>query len=1668
MHGPEPKRLLKGDNPSQNNTLLRRGMGMLLYLLQGILKVVLYSIINAALIALFAVTIVVKLWSMLPIPLLGMRMGPIPGLGSWFLDKLRFLAHMLLIPSSYFKYDKAYNRAFSFKSEKTTQYHSEEMDIAKDLRIAFRYDSDEDLDSSDIEEYDDPTDEDITKLIFALGGNGDSVVMTEQIRFKGEHIPEGENSRAYILPHFARDKIEASYTADALVDSYVAELACYIKDTNSVKLVGRSMGGAVLMLALEKMLSDHRFKDIEFEICVDRTFADLWQVTRSTGKLGFLYLAGPLLSLLGWNISPHKAMQNIIAKHSNRDIKIYINTAESDDVLGAGVLRGDKYFSNGAVKVFSKTFVGGENPHNDKDESIRLFADAPIVTSDAKSGYFREVDYFEGHYNSCHKYFINSIGFIPVKLNGKVTGITDKIGYAKRPVIRAKFQLALSQILAHDKSNEKQLSHQITELENLLQAAQQAYSKDRVLEDAKDFFYPIDKILFGLGFVFLASFNVFLVPACILIFAAMFFISNTYQNGLYSKLNIGFGIIAVGLGVLTMLGAAALAGALVVSSFYITLPAVVCALALCLTAVARGYFRSIEAKTNVSKALDMNIDLCVALEGKLAVESDPRKKAYYKRQLEVAKHSFNMLSDEQENLVRTIKNPFDKYFVQIQNVKNRVEKIKNMPWPEDSKVKAELLATTETTCDTMQRVWVRDIPWLIINIGMIVIASLAMVAPISALLLPTAIVLLPITPQLMIAIVAIAVVCGLINLGLRLFYPRKVAAAKTSSKSMALLFSGLHIVGEISLYLAVNMLLTVLLVFAFVARILAVMPIPLLGAERGSVLGFGSWLLAKFRLLAHDIIILGSLRNSGETIEYEADSSSKDVEKLSFVLGRCVASVHDTQKLLGPYKGDKAGCRAYILPHFAARGLEGDCTADILANKYVEELHKYVTQNPNVTEIKLIGADVGGAIFALTLEKVLVDPRFNNIKDFKFCIDESFTSLGKVTRSTGVFGFLYPVGPLLSLLGWNLSPAASIENILAKHSLDRDRNIKIYMGSSKSYGRLFGKGLLSEQSCFSRGRIQVYSQTKASDVMGFSAFGDLGEEFKEQDYFAKRFEKAKKYAGNHADYDYKESINDIGIADKKSFDEVLMLKAKLQYKLSSVQKTMQAGSKVASADMLAIGAILYEIDSLYKKDDKLEEAKDKFYYPVSKIISALGLIFLAHVSVILVPVSALVLSLMYLYSNTYKEGLYSRLNIALIFTSVSFFTLTCLGVLAFMGVLVAPYIIPLSIMMSGIFFGVILVRSNMRSYEARTGVEQGLIMNMTFCFELADSIDKLSSEIANLSKPSEENLAKIVELEKEILLLRETLQTKKTDLAKLEEKQKLLQESADKEYKDICALNTNLVGDDADLPEERIQPAIVKLGNEIAVLRQSIEGITGDVSYKVEEIKRLSMPDAEIAENISSKIAEKKEKQSLLMSVMQSFKVLSEEQASLLSGVKSPGEKYFRQMPNMRRRLKAYKQYQSSIEGEGCGKGLEVLKVLDDATNGAKYKTEKIFLRDMPWLAANGFIAIAVTAVFFNLLPVTLSLVVAIFVVVALATVANVSIKACQKNTQDALKLGLDSNMLENQGLVLKGTQRRASELRSSFYKGSNGQKIEVDNDSGDLTLNSTSMREKPVVMGRS
>lgn len=1590
---------------TNNTTFLQRSMNALLGTVIGVLKVVVYPVLNIMLAALFVVSLVAKALSLLPIPFLGMHMGPVPGLGESLLDGIRFLAHRILIPSSTDAEDKVRDSDIaelmrdsvdSDESDSFDDSHHSSMSLENSAHWQGPISSSDDISSDGDAGY---MEED--NLTFVLGPNAENITQA-RARFNYDELDERQKDSVITLAHFTKDQIGHPYTIDTVVTKYVERLKEVVNENSgakNVRLVGHSMGGAILTAVLERALSDKDFEGKSFELCADRTFTDLWSVTSSRGGSGFLYVAGPLLSLLGWNINPHKAMENIIAKYPERDIKIYINTAKDDEMLGAGKLRGDNYASNGNVKVFSRVFagldVGSKVQHLEKDDKVNLAWNT--------INHFKENNYFEDHYKACLARYNKSYPNTVCNKYEGISGITDRKGFAARPVVRALLQQELAKELDDIRNissngswyyaKKDLLQLRTKELEHSLKVAKKTYTRDRRLEDAKDTFYPIDKLIFALGLAMLASFNIFLVPLCGFLFAAMFFGSNTYQEGLFSKLNIGFMTITLSLAMLTVFGFMAFAGMTMVMTPYIVPLTIVCSVALCINAVVRGYLRSLESISNVSKALNMNIDLCFELEKKIKSGSlSPEEKTQYERQLEVAKESFVMLSSEQENLVRTIKNPFDKWFCQIRDVKNRVKKIKKIPWESDE-LKSYLLTTTEDTESTMVRVLVRDVPWLIINIGMIAVVALMAVPPVTALLLPTAILILPVTPQLIISLATIAVACGVINFGLKLMYPkkRKVDKVKVKDyKSVKFIAAVLQGVGESLLYLVVNIMLTVFLAVALVARVLDKIPVPLIGKSMDGLSGFGSVLLAKLRSIAHDIIIPANHETYDHVTEYMPESCDEKAEKLTFILGRNIASVADTAKVIGGHRGGGSRHKAYILPHFDSGRLKGKCTAEVLADKYLEVLADYVQKHPEVTELKLSGADVGGAVLANTLEKVLADDRFENIKDFKLCIDESFTSLGRVSGGRGVFGFLYPAWPLLSLLGWNISPASSIDNILREHSLDHRRKVNVYISSSKPYGRLFGSGQLTGKSFFSKGSVGVYTQEKNTDVTHYSVFDDP-DGFKEQNYFAENLARtgvrAEKYKGR--DYQNEiESRDDVKITDKKAFADLAEGRAIVQNMLAGIYSR---GGDITEEELYELKNKVDTMHNLYKDDRKLEEAKDKYYYPISKLIAIFGLIYLAQFNIIFVPFSALIFSLMYVYSITNRGGVYSRLNKVFMGFTVLFFALSCLGVVAFA---VAPQIAPLiflsTTVMSVLFLVAIIARSMMRSYKARTGIEISLVMNMNLCFDLVDKIDQLEADLNKMPKPNSEAISA------------------------QEEKIKQLQEK--------CAKNQTEISRLAETRADGGEDDIAKLEDENLQHKQ-------DISAASKEINRLLSADPDR----TSKNKDLYNKKILLQCTIASYKLLSKEQESLLSGVKSPLEKYLRQIPNMQRRIVAYEKYKENKSGGGQ----QMLEALDIAAKEAKYKTGKVFVADLPWLVSGCVIAGVMMAVSFNLLPVTMTLMFAMVGMVAVTAVLNAGIKKLQVSEDTVIKdesfgksggmigMALDQGLVRRDSMAFKAVDKR-------------------------------------------
>ena len=205
-----------------------------------------------------------------------------------------------------------------------------------------------------------------SKLVFVLGGNGMTAAGVA-----GMYNTENSSGdcNVYCLNHM--DVCDVSI--DDIVQHYVSRLEYISRDKGitSIKLIGHSMGGGIFTAVFEKILDDERFSHItSFELCSDRTFSSLYKVTNHCG----FYLVAPILTLLGWNISPDESIKNILAnssKYKEKNISIYINSAETDEVLGTGSLSHDAYSSSGNVKVFGKQLK--EGGHNGRDESIGVF-----------------------------------------------------------------------------------------------------------------------------------------------------------------------------------------------------------------------------------------------------------------------------------------------------------------------------------------------------------------------------------------------------------------------------------------------------------------------------------------------------------------------------------------------------------------------------------------------------------------------------------------------------------------------------------------------------------------------------------------------------------------------------------------------------------------------------------------------------------------------------------------------------------------------------------------------------------------------------------------------------------------------------------------------------------------------------------------------------------------------------------------------------------------------------------------------------------------------------------------------------------------------------------------------------------------------------------------------
>ncbi|MDA9832735.1 hypothetical protein N9C31_03855 [Gammaproteobacteria bacterium] len=129
-------------------------------------------------------------------------------------------------------------------------------------------------------------------------------------------------------------------------------------------------------------------------------------------------------------------------------------------------------------------------------------------------------------------------------------------------------------------------------------------------------------------------------------------------------------------------------------------------------------------------------------------------------------------------------------------------------------------------------------------------------------------------------------------------------------------------------------------------------------------------------------------------------------------------------------------------------------TADELISNYVDVIKIHLNENPSIKQLDLYGHSMGGAILTKVLERIQLNGNeapFQQLESYNIVIDRTFSSLTKVTTTTdGSFGMLPIAVPLMWLLGWQINPKDTINNILKRPQADTT----IYISTSLTDGQL--------------------------------------------------------------------------------------------------------------------------------------------------------------------------------------------------------------------------------------------------------------------------------------------------------------------------------------------------------------------------------------------------------------------------------------------------------------------------------------------------------------------------------------------------------------------------------------------------------------------------------------
>ena len=304
--------------------------------------------------------------------------------------------------------------------------------------------------------------------------------------------------------------------------------------------------------------------------------------------------------------------------------------------------------------------------------------------------------------------------------------------------------------------------------------------RDEKLDDFKELIFPFVGVVPALGLFGVAALSIVVGPIVALLFSGAFFLSNLYIKGINSSLNIYFGISTLMQASAVAIGIALLVGISVVNPLIVPVLMVSGGVLLFLTAMERGRRRQKKAETiclprvrmfvkrvqDLRKKISNNInqlntiktikvddkkekgkdlgqqDRGSQLEGMIkefvltgnfdklnkAIRSSTalKNKEDLIMDIKELKGAYDMMCydlDDFENLLRTVKNPIEKS-ARIGEITKIQKDVDGDPYSGLSMIKEEMSKKIKKVSEEVEYVWRKDLPWLVTNITVKVVAFL--------------------------------------------------------------------------------------------------------------------------------------------------------------------------------------------------------------------------------------------------------------------------------------------------------------------------------------------------------------------------------------------------------------------------------------------------------------------------------------------------------------------------------------------------------------------------------------------------------------------------------------------------------------------------------------------------------------------------------------------------------------------------------------------------------------------------------------------------------------------------------------------------------------------------------------------------------------------------------